>query len=69
MEAQTSAQTSSRTTKVVLLYAIMLTNTILDHLHILILLQKALKERGIDTMLDEARRDTGEADSEHLRKS
>jgi hypothetical protein len=35
----------------------------------LILIQKALKERGIDSMLDEARRDTGEADTEHLRKS
>jgi len=32
-------------------------------------LQKALKERGIDSMLDEARQHTGEADAEHLRKS
>ena len=31
--------------------------------------QKALKERGIDTMLEEARENNRETDFEHLRRS
>jgi hypothetical protein len=31
-------------------------------------LQKVLKEKGIDTMLAEARVDTPETDAEHLRR-
>ena len=32
-------------------------------------LEKALKERGIDTMLEEARADNRENDSEHMKPS
>ncbi|KAN0073074.1 Mitochondrial distribution/morphology family 35/apoptosis [Elaphomyces granulatus] len=31
-------------------------------------LTKALKDRGIDTMLDEARKNSRESDTEHLKK-
>ena len=40
------------------------TNTVL-----LILLQKALKERGIDTMLAEAREESKDDDAQHLRRT
>jgi len=32
-------------------------------------MQKALKERGIDTMLEEARKSSKENDAEHLRRA
>lgn len=32
-------------------------------------MQKALKERGIDTMLEEARKSSKESDAEHLKRA